>query len=198
MRTLEPIWKIDSTSSDLVLVKRPGKISAVTQFARIGFPATIIAALLAACGGAGHHTAQSPATQAVPVDPRNASFGQPFRLGKLTIVVTDAGTLPDPSPGVAPRRRLVVKTENRSGVADRAPGLAVICEREPRLSGGSLYADPDPAPRPFVAGKPELSGTTDTASITVALAAACPRPALQVSTGGATINGLPRPVVIPM
>lgn len=168
------------------------------RFVRVGLPATILAILLTGCGGAGHDSATSSTKPTTPVDPSTARFAQPFRLGKLTIVITDAGTLPDPSPGAAPRRRLVIKTENRTGATDRAPGLAVICGQDPRLSGGSLYADPDPQPRPFVAGKPELPGTNDTASITVALAPACSKPALQVSTGGATINGLPRPVVIPM
>jgi hypothetical protein len=160
--------------------------------------------MLAACGGAsnGHNQTSTSTTQNVPtsvaVDPSTARFGHPFRLGQLTIVVTDVGPVPDPIPGAPPRRRLVVRTDNASGVPDRAPGLAVVCTQSPELSGGSLYADPHPQPRPFVAGSAQVPGATDTASITVALAPSCPAPALQLSPGGATINGLPRPVLIPM
>ena len=87
---------------------------------------------------------------------------------------------------------------NRLNAQGIAPGLAVVCEQSPQLSGGSLYTDPHPQPRPFVAGKAQPPGAKDTASITVALSSSCPAPALQVSPGGATINGLPRPVLIPM
>lgn len=179
------------------------KTSAMTKRVRRKVPLTILAVLLAGCSGASHHEATSSAPQVVPkqvvpVDPGAAKFGQPFQLGKLTIIVTDAGSLPSSSPGAAPRRRLVINTVNVSTVPDREPGLAVVCDQQPQLSGGSLYADPRPDPRPFVAGKAELAGAKDTGSITVALAAACASPALQISTGGATINGLPRPVSIPM
>ena len=165
---------------------------------RVAFPAAVAVIVLAACSSGGHSGARSSKKHEVAVDPATATFGQAFQLGKLTVVITDAGTLPSPSAGAAPRRRLVVHTENQSGATDKAPGLAVVCEQALRPTGGSLYADPEPKPRPFVAGKPEPPGSTDTASITVAIAPACERPALQVSPGGATINGLPRPVLIAM
>jgi hypothetical protein len=175
----------------------------VTQFARIGLTATIFIAVLAACGGGnGHGKTTASTAQILPSgvagNTSPTRFGEAFRLGKLTIVITDVGSVPDPIPGAPPRRRLVVRTDNASGVADRAPGLSVVCEQSPQLSGGSLYADLHPQPHPFVAGAPQLPGVKDTASITVALDGSCPRPALQVSPGGATINGLPRPVLIPM
>jgi hypothetical protein len=159
--------------------------------------------MLAACGSGSHETQPTtPTSQNVPtsvaIDPSDARFGQSFRLGKLTVVVADGGKVPAASPGTPPRRRLVVTTDNESGVLDRAPGLAVVCEQSPQLSGGSLYTDPHPQPRPFVGGKAQPPGAKDTASITVALSSSCPAPALQVSPGGATINGLPRPVLIPM
>jgi hypothetical protein len=159
--------------------------------------------MLAGCGGGrGNQETTTTTAQNVPpgiaVDPSTARFGESFRLGKLTIVITDVGSVPDPVPTAPPRRRLVVRTDNASDVADRAPGLAVVCEQSPQLSGGSLYADVHPQPHTFVAGKAQLPGAKDTASITVALAGSCPKPALQVSPGGATINGLPRPVLIPM
>jgi hypothetical protein len=159
--------------------------------------------VLAACGGGSRHDKTTASTaqmlpSGVAGDPSTPRFGKAFRLGQLTIVITDVGSVPDPAPGAPPRRRLVVRTDNASEVADRAPGLSVVCEQTPQLSGGSLYADPHPQPHPFVAGAPALAGAKDAASITVALARSCPRPALQVSPGGATINGLPRPVLIPM
>lgn len=143
-------------------------------------------------------TATSTTVHNVPIDPKTAEFGQAFRLGKLTIVVTDAGSVPDSNPGASARRRLIVATSNSSSAPDRAPGLAIVCEQRPEIAGGSLYTDPRPAPRPFVAGKLEPAGAKDIASTTLAVNPTCPRPALQVSTGGATINGLPGPVLISM
>jgi hypothetical protein len=179
------------------------KTSTVKPLTRTGLTATIFVGMLAACGSGSRHAQPTTSTsQNVPtsvvVDPITARFGQAFRLGKLTVVVADAGMVSDASPAGPPRRRLVVTTDNESGVSDRAPGLAVVCEQSPQLSGGSLYADPHPQPRPFVAGKTQSPGAKDTASITVALSPSCPAPALQISPGGATINGLPRPVLIPM
>jgi hypothetical protein len=174
---------------------------ATLRFARVGvaktaFRAATLVLLLAACSSVGTHAA--PANPAKPIDSTTARFGQPFQLGKLTIVVSEVGSLADANPGAAPRRRLVINTENKSRVPDRAPGIAIVCGQEPRLSGGSVYADPHPEPRRFVAGRLERPGTRNTASIIVKLAPACPRPAVQISTGGATINGLPGPVVIPL
>lgn len=104
--------------------------------------------------------------------------------------------MPDPSPGGAPRRRLIVQTTNGSTASDRAPGLAIVCEQHSQIAGGTVYTDPQPAPHPFVAGRIEPIGAKDIGSITIVVNPACSAPGLQISPGGATINGLPGPVLI--
>ncbi len=184
------------------VVTRVAGVFRSTAFA-VAFGALLVSVPLCACGrgGTGGHSSAptqrtTSSTLNIPINPKVAEFGQAFRLGKLTVVVSEAGTVPDPNPGGTPRRRLIVRTMNASTAPDRAPGLAIICEQRPQTAGGSLYADPQPAPGPFVAGRVEAAGAKDTGSITIVVDPACPAPALQVSPGGATINGLPGPVLI--
>lgn len=166
-------------------------------------PVLLTSVLVSACGSSRTHSTASPTTRTattspvhIPITPKVAEFGQAFRLGKLTIVVTESGTVPDPNPKGAPRTRLIVQTTNGSTAPDRAPGLAIVCEQHPQIAGGLLYADPRPVPRPFVAGRIEPIGAKDIGSITIVVNPTCPAPRLQISPGGATVNGLPGPVLI--